>query len=128
MGDSILCTGAILVCPFGAAPSALSPIPISRVMISSKPAANIGNDKPFAEVAPCGTCISMANPTVASLTAAALGVLVPAPCTPVVSPMSPGKPTVLLGGMPAAGPASVAVCAMGAGPVKPTFAGQVQVG
>jgi uncharacterized Zn-binding protein involved in type VI secretion len=51
---------------------------------------------------PFGMCTSMANPQVAAATAAALGVLTPMPCVPVIAaPWAPGSPTVLVGGKPA---------------------------
>jgi hypothetical protein len=57
---------------------------------------------PIANIAPFGMCASIANPTVAAATAAALGVLTPMPCVPATpAPWLPGAPTVLIGGMPA---------------------------
>jgi hypothetical protein len=50
---------------------------------------------------PFGVCRSLANPTVAAATSAALGVLTPMPCIPATSsPWVPGAPTVLLGNQP----------------------------
>jgi uncharacterized protein DUF4280 len=47
-------------------------------------------------------CSSIANPTVASATAAAAGLLTPMPCEPATpSPWLPGAPTVMIGNMPA---------------------------
>lgn len=95
-------TGATLQCSFGAAPSTLLAIPTSRVMASSVPAATIQDHIPLANIPPFGMCTSLANPTVAAATAAAMGVPTPMPCVPTTSaPWLPGAPTVLIGGMPA---------------------------
>ncbi|MFL5251392.1 MAG: PAAR-like protein [Rhodopila sp.] len=46
----------------------------------------------------------MANPGVAAVTAAAMGVPTPMPCVPLtVTPWIPGAPTVMLGNFPALG-------------------------
>jgi len=51
---------------------------------------------------PFGVCLSLANPSVAAATSAALGVLTPMPCIPVTpAPWAPGAPTVLLANQPA---------------------------
>ena len=95
-------TGAVLQCSFGVAPSTLQVVPTSRVMASSVPAATIQDHIPLANIQPFGMCISLANPTVAAATAAAMGVLTPMPCVPATpAPWLPGAPTVLIGGMPA---------------------------
>lgn len=95
-------TGAILQCSFGAAPSTLQVLPVSRVMAGSVPAATIMDHIPLANILPFGMCSSIANPTVASATSAAAGVLTPMPCVPATpSPWLPGAATVLIGGQPA---------------------------
>ncbi len=105
--------GAMMQCSFGAAPSSLVVLPINRVL-TSVPAANIMDSKPFVNIPPFGTCMSMANPAVAAATAAALGVLTPMPCTPVTpAPWVPGCPTVLIGNMPALDNNSKCMCAFG---------------
>ena len=59
-------------------------------------------------------CSSMANPTVASATAAAMGALTPMPCVPVLTaPWTPGVPTVLVGGIPLLNNTSKLLCAYG---------------
>ena len=96
-----VCGGAMLACSFGMAPSAFNVLPQNKT-VTSMPLANIMDNKPMANVMPFGMCTSMSNPTVASATAAALGVLTPMPCIPVISaPWAPGSPTVLIGGQPA---------------------------
>jgi hypothetical protein len=67
----------------------------------------------------------LANPTVASATAAAMGVLTPMPCTPVIpAPWAPGSPTCLIGNMPALNNTSMCNCAYG-GVISISYAGQV---
>jgi hypothetical protein len=91
-------TGAILQCSFGAVPSTLSLLPVNRVMAGGVPAATIMDHIPIANIPPFGMCSSIANPTVASATTAALGVLTPMPCVPATpAPWVPGAATVLTG-------------------------------
>lgn len=73
--------GASMKCTFGTAPSTLIVID-PTVMGGGKPAANIMHHKPMASIPPFGTCSSMANP---AATSAALGVLTPMPCVPVIA-------------------------------------------
>lgn len=109
-----VCMGATLQCSFGAAPSQLVVLPSNRVMTSHVPAANIMDHQPFVNILPFGMCSSMANPAVASATAAASGVLTPMPCTPnTPAPWAPGSPQVLLGNMPALNRNSKLMCAFG---------------
>ncbi len=119
--------GASMMCSFGAAPSTLMVLPVNRTMCNKVPAANIMDNKPFVNILPFAMCMSLANPAVASATAAALGVLTPMPCTPVVpAPWAPGSPTVLVAKMPALNDASMANCAYG-GVITITYAGQATV-
>src|SRR5882724_4122790 len=93
--------GAMCACSFGVAPSALSVLPKNKTNAGSVPAANIMDNIPMTNIMPFGMCSSLANPTVASATTAALGVLTPMPCVPMTSaPWIPGSPTVLLRNMP----------------------------
>jgi hypothetical protein len=65
-------------------------------------------------ILPFGMCQSMSNPEVAAATAAALGVLTPMPCVPVIpAPWAPGAPTVLIANMPALDNSSKLTCAWG---------------
>ena len=96
-----VCGGATLSCSFGVAPSVMNVLPAARVM-SSMALAGIMDHIPMVNILPFGMCTSMANPTVAAATAAALGVLTPMPCIPVTSaPWAPGGPAVLIGNKPA---------------------------
>lgn len=119
----LVCTGAMLQCSFGAAPGSLMVLPKNKVL-ATMPAANIMDNKPFVNILPFGMCSSMANPAVASATAAALGVLTPMPCTPVTTaPWAPGSPKVLIGNMPALNNSSKLICAYG-GVIQINNAGQ----
>lgn len=101
MAGQVVVNGAMLQCTFGAAPSALTVLPVAKVMASSQPAATITDSKPIANIKPFGVCMSPTNPQVAAATAAALGVLTPQPCIPATaSPWTPGTPTVTIGGQP----------------------------
>ena len=106
--------GAMTMCSFGLAPSTLIVTPEKRTMVDSMPAATIFDNKPFVNVLPFGLCTSLANPITAAQTAAALGVLTPGACTPVIpAPWLPGAPTVLVGNMPALNVQSKCICAYG---------------
>jgi hypothetical protein len=118
--------GATLMCTMGMAPSALTVLPVNRVMSGGVPAANIMDHVPMVNVMPFGMCISPANPTVAAATAAALGVLTPMPCIPATAtPWAPGSPTVLIGGMPALNNTSTCACTW-TGVVSVVQPGQMQ--
>lgn len=120
-----VCTGALLQCSFGIAPGTLNILPASRTLVSNMPMANIMDNKPFVNIMPFGMCSSIANPTVAAATAAALGVLTPMPCIPTTpAPWAPGSPTVLVGNMPALPAQSKLICIWG-GVIQISFPGQV---
>lgn len=108
-----VCGGASIACSFGMAPSVFNVLPAARVM-SSMPLATIMDNVPMVNIMPFGMCSSLANPTVAAATAAALGVLTPMPCIPVIpGPWAPGSPTVLIGGKPALNNSCKLMCAYG---------------
>ncbi|WP_255430439.1 DUF4280 domain-containing protein [Sporomusa sp. GT1] len=95
------------------APSSLVVLPQNRV-ISNMPVANIMDNKPLVNVMPFGMCSSLANPTVAAATAAALGVLTPMPCIPVIpAPWVPGSVTVMIANCPALNKTANLMCAWG---------------
>lgn len=109
----LACTGAVLQCSFGAAPSSLLVLPTNRVL-GVAPVANIMDTVPFLNIPPFAMCTSLANPAVAAATAAALGVLTPMPCTPTpAGPWVPGVPTVLIGNLPALDGSCKLMCAFG---------------
>ena len=119
-----VCNGAMLKCSMGMAPSTFVVTPEHKVLSSSQPAANIMDNVPMKNIMPFGACRSPANPQVAAATAAAMGVLTPQPCVPVIpAPWVPGAPTVLLDGMPALNNTSKLMCAW-AGIIEVTNPGQ----
>jgi len=86
--------------------------PTPKVFVESKPAATIANSEP-ANIPTFGMCTTLSNPQVAAATAAALGVLTPMPCEPVLTPWIPMSPTVLIGGQPVLVAGSTCICAYG---------------
>jgi hypothetical protein len=119
----LVCTGASLMCTFGVGPSTFA---ASGVEVSSETPAGVITDVTPANVPGFAMCITPTNPQVAAATAAALGVLTPQPCLPVLSPWAPGSPKVTIGGVPALDNASTCQCAWG-GVVTVSSPGQVKV-
>lgn len=121
-----VCGGAALSCPFGTAASTLTVTPEKKVF-GGMPLAAIDDNKPMVNIIPFGMCSSLANPQVASATAAAFGVLTPMPCMPaVISPWIPGSPTVLVAGKPALNQASTLMCNWG-GLIQVTNPGNTKI-
>ena len=114
----------MMMCTFGMAPSVLNVLPINRNNTGGPPAANIMDFVPMTNIPPFAMCMSLANPMVASATAAAMGVLTPMPCIPVTTPWTPGSPTVMIGGMPALNNTCQCMCCWG-GMITIGFPGQV---
>ncbi|MEW5802331.1 MAG: DUF4280 domain-containing protein [bacterium] len=109
----LVCGSAMLMCPFGMAPGTLVVLPKNKVM-EMMPVANIMDNIPMVNILPFGMCTSLANPTVAAATAAAMGVLTPMPCIPVTpAPWIPGAPTVLVANFPALNNSSKLICIWG---------------
>ncbi len=109
----LVASGAMTECNFGMAPSVLMVLPANCVVAGGPPAANVMDSVPMLNVLPFIMCKSMANPTVAAATAAALGVLTPMPCIPVTTPWSPGIPAVQIGGQAALDDGSKCTCSWG---------------
>jgi hypothetical protein len=111
--------GAMLQCTQGIAPSSFMVADPVRPTIENKPAGVITDNIPMANIMPFGMCNSLANPTVAAATSAALGVLTPMPCVPfTVAPWTPGSTVVSIGGRPALTDSSSCMC---------NWAGQISV-
>ena len=122
--SQLVCAGATVQCSLGAAPSVLNVLPANRTLTGGRPAANVLDSKPFVNIASFGLCMSLANPTVAAATAAALGALTPMPCAPLIpGPWVPGSPTVTVAGAPALNGTSVCQCVYG-GVVRVMLPGQ----
>lgn len=111
MGNPAVMT-ALCQCTFGVAPAPLTVTSQNTVIGQNFPIATI-MDMPKLPMT-FGMCSSLANPTVAAATAAALGVLTPMPCIPAcAAPWAPGSPTVLVGGKPALNNSSKCICSYG---------------
>lgn len=109
----VVCGGAMCMCTFGMAPSMLNVMPNAKV-VSKMPVATIMDNKPMVNIMPFGMCTSMSNPQVSAATSAAMGVLTPMPCVPVISaPWAPGSPTVLVANNPALNNSSKCTCNWG---------------
>ncbi len=126
MGNIVI-TGAFVKCPFGTTPAALTVTSQSKLMIGGKPAATIQDASPIVNISSCGMCSSLANPTVASATAAALGVLTPMPCIPsTAGAWMPTQFKVTAQGKPCLKNDSTVMCTYG-GCITITSAGQQKV-
>ena len=124
----IVVSGAVLKCPFGAAPSNLNVTSQSMCMISGQPAATIQDAQGMVNIQPFGMCSSLANPQVAAATAAALGVLTPQPCVPQTTGMwIPTSPTTMIDGKPCLTSDCKVICGNGMGTIQITSPGQMKV-
>jgi hypothetical protein len=109
-----VCLGATMQCSMGLAPSSLVVLPVNRVLTGEVPDANIMDHIPMVNIMPFGACMSPAFPATAAATAAAMGVLTPAPCMPATpAPWIAGAPTVLLANMPTLDNVSILMCIFG---------------
>jgi hypothetical protein len=124
MGKPSVVATAVTTCTFGAAPCALLVIP-SNVMIEGKPAATVMDNK-APNLPTFGMCLTLSNPTVAAATAAALGVLTPMPCIPMIAaPWVPPAAQTLIGGKPALAAGAMSLCNWG-GSIQIGFTGAVR--
>ncbi len=125
-----VCNGAMCQCKMGSSPAPLKVISLPsnpRPTVGILSAANIMDNKPETNVGPFGMCTSLTNPAVSVATTAALGVLTPQPCIPVITlPWAPGSPTVLIDKSPALNSSSKLMCAYG-GEISITNPGQTSV-
>ena len=126
MGFAV-CMSGMCQCSFGAAPCSLIVTPENKTVIGSLPMATIMDNVFGKNITPFGMCSSLANPTVASATSAALGVLTPMPCVPVIAASwTPGSPTVMINNKPALNNSSKLMCSYG-GVISITNAGTTNV-
>jgi hypothetical protein len=120
---ALVCTGATLQCSFGTSPTTFA---ASGDQVSATSPAGAVTDVGTANVPPFGMCMSLANPQVASATAAAANVLTPQPCVPVLAPWTPGSQDVTIGDVAALDDSSQCQCTWG-GTVTVSSAGQTAV-
>lgn len=104
---------AACTCPFGTAPATLMVTSQMTVTMCGLPAATIMDGAPITNVPTFGMCSNIANPAVAAATAAAMGVLTPAPCIPATVTWAPGCPTVTVCGRPLLNNTSKLMCSYG---------------
>lgn len=105
--------GAMLQCSFGMSPCSLVVVVPTRPKCMNMLMA-VTTDFSVTNIPTFGMCQSMANPTVASATSAACGVLTPMPCVPVITaPWSPGSSQVKVGGIAALTNNSKCMCSYG---------------
>jgi hypothetical protein len=106
----LVSTGATLMCSFGTGPSTFA---ATGVTVKGSTPAGVVTDVSPANIPPFLMCVTPTNPQVAAATSAALGVLTPQPCLPVLSPWAPGSLKVKIGGVPALDNTSTCQCAWG---------------
>ena len=112
----LVVTGGMLQCTMGAMPATFAATGVS--VMGGTPAGVI-TDISMASIPTFGMCMSPANPQVAAATSAAMGVLTPQPCIPVIaSPWAPGSLKVTINEVPALDSTSTCMC---------TWAGMVSV-
>lgn len=127
MGTKVT-AGAVLMCPFGTSTSVLNVTSQSKILVEGKPLATIKDTNAFVNIPPFGMCTSMANPQVASATAAALGVLTPQPCMPASSgTWAVTQSKIISGGAPCLCNDSVLSCSLGQGVITITNPGSGKV-
>ena len=115
--------GAACMCTMGTAPGQINPTNQMTIRVGGKPVASIADAAPMSNVTPCGMCNSMANPAVASATAAAMGVLTPQPCVPAPAGVWVCPGTIRVGGKPILTTDGKLTCAYG-GTISVTNPGQ----
>ena len=97
----------------GLSPGSLLATSQQSVLMGGAPVATVSDVAPITNVTPCGMCTSLMNPTVASATAAALGVLTPMPCVPAPLGTWLGGSPLMAGGIPCLTNQSTLTCSYG---------------
>lgn len=121
----LVTTGAKCMCSFGTVLCSLQVTSQMTNIVEGKALATIQDMKPGVNITGFGMCSSLANPAVASATAAAFGVLTPQPCTMMpVGTWVPTNPQVMISGIPCLTNESTLVCGCGVGNVKIISPGQ----
>jgi hypothetical protein len=120
----LVVTGAMLQCTMGAAPATFTG---TGLTVQGGTPAGVITDISMASIPTFGVCMSPANPQVAAATSAAMGVLTPQPCIPVIaSPWAPGSLKVTISEVPALDSSSTCMCTW-AGMVSVSSPGQMSV-
>jgi hypothetical protein len=89
--------GAQLKCSYGTLPGVLWVSAANSVDGDRQCAATVNDYFPSTNVITFGQCTTLGNPSVAAMTAAAMGTPTPAPCVPVITaPWTPGAPAVTI--------------------------------
>lgn len=106
--------GAMLQCSFGMAPASLIVTVPLRPKCGNMLMATTMDMIPTTNIPTFGMCQTLTNPAVASATSAAMGVLTPAPCVPVITaPWAPGSAQVKVMNTPALTDNSKCLCTWG---------------
>ncbi len=106
--------GSLCQCSFGTAPAAVSVMPMSQASATEMPVLTTAMIVPMTNIPPFAMCTSLANPQVAAATSAAMGVLTPQPCIPVIpAPWAPPAAHVTVSGVPAVSMDSKCACSWG---------------
>jgi hypothetical protein len=112
----LLTSDTLLACSFGEAPAPFQALdlPGKMVIMGAFTTATIEEIAPEVNIPTFVMCSSMANPEVASATAAALGVLTPMPCVPLIAaPWDPPSGIMTYNGVPLATVSSKCLCSWG---------------
>ena len=112
MPQPVVVGESLVRCSFGAAPAPLNVLPDALVVSDELPVATISCCE-IVNIETFGMCMSLSNPEVAAATSAALGVLTPMPCLPLLTPWIPESPLVLVGGQPVLVESATCMCAYG---------------
>ena len=116
----------MLQCSFGMSPCSLVVVVPTRPKCMNMLMATTMDFTP-ANIPTFGMCQSLSNPTVASATSAAMGVLTPMPCVPAIAaPWAPGSMQVKVMNMPALTDNSKCMCSFG-GNISITSPGNTMV-
>jgi hypothetical protein len=119
----LVVNGAKLKCNQGTSPASLAIAVPPHAQSGQEDMATVQDHQSSVNISSFGMCRSMANPQVASATAAAQGTLTPQPCNPVTSsPWTPGASKTTLGGEAVLTDDSKCTCAWG-GTIEITSAG-----
>jgi len=95
-------------------PVPLETTPSGTPVNAGTPAGTVDDYIPLTNIPSFGMCGAIANPAVATATAAKAGAFTPAPCMPAVNtPWTPGATKLKIGGRPALHQGCQAVCAWG---------------